>query len=77
MNFMTLAGIYCYAMDYHDGQDSRLYRLMSRINFNPTDGAIKAIAGNRHDRQNLGAQRWEEWEDARAVYRQLKRRGAK
>lgn len=45
MDFNTLAGIYTYAMDHHNGQWSRLYRLMSRIRFNAPDHVFTAIQG--------------------------------
>lgn len=79
MSFDTLAGIYVYCMDYHSGQNSRLYRLMSRIRARLSDDVIYAIQGNRHTRnahtphQHL---HWQEWESARTVYRKLKRRKA-
>lgn len=92
MDFETLAGIYTYAMHYHGGQASRLYRLMSRIQFNAPDHVFNAIEGNRHAKQDrieseslrYGRKRateytqreWEEWEQARMVYRKLKRRKA-
>ena len=69
MDFETLAGIYVYCADYHGGQWSRLYRLMSRIRMRLTDSAWKAIRHGRDDPAN-------EWEAARCVYRKLKRRKA-
>ena len=69
MSFDTLAGIYVYAIDHHTGQDSRLYRIMSRINARLTDNAIRAIRNGKHDPSG-------EWESARIVYRTLKRRKA-
>jgi hypothetical protein len=70
MSFDTLAGIYVYAMDYHTGQGSRLYRLMSRIRANLSDRTIAAIRRGKDDPSG-------EWEAARLVYRRLKRRGAR
>ena len=69
MSFDTMAGIYVYCADYHSGQWSRLYRLMSRIRIHLTDSAWAAIRRGRDDPNN-------EWEAARRVYRKLKRRKA-
>jgi hypothetical protein len=69
MDFETVAGIYVYCADYHGGQWSRLYRLMSRIRMTLPDSAWKAIRHGRDDRSG-------EWEQARKVYRTLKRRKA-
>ena len=62
MSFDKLAGIYVYCMDYHNGQWSRLYRLMSRIGLRLklTDSAIKGI--------QTGS---EEWFEAHTVYNSL------
>lgn len=85
MSFDTLAGIYVYAMDHHSGQWSRLYRLLSKIHakfrrrsegIGFGDKAIYAIQGNRHTKREVGSRCWEEWEQARTVYRKLKRRRA-
>jgi hypothetical protein len=70
MSFDLLAGIYVYCADYHEGQWSRLYRLMSRIKMHLSDTAWKAIRHGRDDPYN-------EWETARIVYRSLKRKGSK
>jgi hypothetical protein len=69
MSFEKLAGIYVYCMDYHGGQWSRLYRLMSRIRFNAPDHVFDEIRYGKHDKNN-------EWEESRRVYRHLKRRKA-
>ena len=69
MSFDTLAGIYVYAMDYHTGQGSRLYRLMCRIQASLPDRVIAAIRRGKDDPHG-------EWEQARRVYRELKRRRA-
>lgn len=69
MSFDKLAGIAVYCMDYHDGQWSRLYRLQCRIGARLSDSAIAGIRRGCHDPSN-------EWEDARRVYRTLKRRKA-
>ena len=49
MSFDTLAGLYVYAMDYHTGQGSRLYRIMSRIRATLLDRAIAAIRRGTDD----------------------------
>lgn len=45
--FERLAGLYVYCMDYHEGQNSKLYRILSRIETlykpNFTDSYIKEI----------------------------------
>lgn len=69
--FDTLAGIYVYAMDHHDGQWSRLYRLMCRIDARLSDTAIRAIRGT------IGDDPYNEWADAREVYRSLAHRNAR
>ncbi len=78
MDIETLAGIYTYAMDHHSGQWSRLYRLMGRIRFNAPDSVFTAIQGNRHlkKERDISDVTWQEWEQARSVYRKLKRRKA-
>ncbi len=76
MDFETLAGIYTYAMDHHSGQWSRLYRLMSRIQFHAPDHVFAAIQGNRHSRKGISDATWDEWQRSREVYRKLKRRKA-
>lgn len=76
MDFETLAGIYTYAMDYHTGQWSRLYSLMSRINMSAPDDVFAAIQGNRHTKKGISPDVWDEWSRSRAVYRKLKRRKA-
>ena len=69
MSFEKLAGVYVYCMDYHGGQWSRLYRLMSRIQMRLSDNAIAAIRRGKFDTSG-------EWEESRKVYRHLKRRQA-
>ena len=47
MSFDKVAAVYVFCMNYHEGQFSRLYRLMSRIvrqyNIKLTDDAIRSI----------------------------------
>ena len=66
-------GLYVFCMDFHTGQWSRLYRIGSRLRVRLSDSAIKAIQGNRHDKESIGQGAWDEWEQARIYYRQLKR----
>jgi hypothetical protein len=70
MSFEKLAGIYVYCADFHEGQWSRLYRLMSRIRIRLSDSAWKGIRRGKDDPHG-------EWEESRRVYRQLKRRKAR
>ena len=69
MSIEKLAGVYVYCMDFHGGQWSRLYRLMSRIRITLRDSHIAAIRRGKDDKGN-------EWEESRRVYRHLKRRKA-
>lgn len=66
----TIFGMYVYCANWHSGQGSRLYRLLSRIStqYRPqlSDTAWKAI------RKGIGPGK-DEWSDANAVYRRLKR----
>ncbi len=64
-------GLYVFCMDYHSGQWSRLYRIMCKLRVRLSDSAIKAIQGNRHDKTDK--RQWDEWQEARTYYRQLKR----
>lgn len=71
MTIEKLAGVYVYCMDYHEGQGSRLYRLMSRIarlKIHLTDNAVHEIRGYLDDT---------EWYEAQKVYSTLKERKAR
>lgn len=79
MNPDFMFALYVFCSDYHSGQWSRGYRILSRIvqrGIQLNDRAIKAISGNRHSKREIGLGCWEEWEQARAYYRQLKRKYA-
>jgi hypothetical protein len=80
MNLDFIFALYVFCMDYHSGQWSRGYRLLSRIEsrYRPrlSDSAIHAIQGNRHTRRNEQVCGWDEWESSRIYYRELKRRYA-
>ena len=47
MSFNKIAALYVFCMNYHEGQSSRLYRIMSRIvrqyKIRLTDNAIASI----------------------------------
>ena len=62
--------LYVFCMDYHSGQSSRLYRILSllstRYRVSLRDSHIDAIRYGKYDRSG-------EWETARTYYRQLKR----
>jgi hypothetical protein len=71
-NFDFVAGLYVFCTDYHYGMDSRLYRILCRLTSHPyhmrlSDSAYAAIRRGKDDPTN-------DWEDARIVYRELKRR---
>jgi len=66
-NFDFVAGLYVYCMNWHNGQWSREYRILSRLQIRLTDNAIYSIQNGRYDRND-------EWEQARIVYRELKRK---
>lgn len=70
MSFDTVCGLYVFCADYHAGQGSRLYRILSRIasRYRPrlSDRAWAAIRSSAADPGN-------EWDGAREVYRRLKR----
>jgi hypothetical protein len=64
--------LYVFCSDYHSGQSSRLYRILSRITsrgIRISDHAEAAIRRGKNDPGN-------EWEQARTYYRQLKRKYA-
>ena len=64
--------LYVFCSDYHGGQSSRLYRLLSRLTsrgLRITDRAEAAIRRGKDDPT-------QEWEQARNYYRQLKRKYA-
>ncbi len=68
--FQTYAGIYVYCMDYHGGQWTRLYRLLSRISrvLKLADSQIKEIRNPLID---------SDLDLAQSVYWKLKNRKAK
>ncbi len=73
MSFDFTFALYVFCMDYHSGQWSRLYRIMSRISsrgIRVTDHAVAAIRRGKDDPNG-------EWEQSRIYYRQLKRKYAK
>ena len=79
MNPDFIFALYVFCSNYHSGQWSRGYRILSRISsrgISLRDSHIKAIEGNRHTRREVSASCWEEWEAARTYYRQLKRKYA-
>lgn len=59
--FDKLAGIYVYCADYHEGQNSKLYRLMSRI-----DMLGIHLSDNAWTQIREGG---DEWFDAHCVYK--------
>ena len=64
--------LYVFCCDFHGGQTSRLFRILSRIasrGIRVTDHAEAAIRRGKDDPKN-------EWEQARTYYRQLKRKYA-
>ena len=72
MSFDTMAGLLVFCSDFHEGQDSRLYRILSRLTgphyrMHLSDNAWKAIRRGRDDLAD-------EWQEARVVYRALKRK---
>lgn len=72
MSFDLIAAVYVYCANYHSGQGSRLYALMSRIvrQYDPriSDNAWEAIADGK------GRAR-EEWSYAHSLYMRLAARG--
>ena len=66
MSFDRIAATYVFCMDYHSGQGSRLYRILSKISthymIRLSDRAISAIQG---DCESL------EWSYARSIYKDL------
>ena len=51
MSFDRIAATYVFCMNYHEGQNSRLYRILSKITrhyrINLSDRAIDAIQGDK------------------------------
>jgi hypothetical protein len=66
--FQRLAGLAVYCEQYHSGQWSRLYRIMSRIRFTASDNALMAI------QKRIGPAR-DEWLDANDWYRRYRDAG--
>lgn len=73
MNHDFAFGLYVFCMDYHTGQWSRLYRILSKLStqyrVSLRDNHIAAIRRGKDDPGN-------EWEQARTYYRELKRKYA-
>jgi hypothetical protein len=67
MNIDFKFALYVFCMDYHRGQNSRLYRIMSRLRCHLQDNHIKAIRRGKDDINNS-------WEQSRIYYRQLKKK---
>lgn len=90
MNPDFIFALYVFCCDYHSGQWSRGYRILSRIakrGIRISDSGMRAIQGNRHTRtpftdwsvhaqKRLKRRQWQEWEQARVYYRELKRKYA-
>lgn len=82
MNPDFIFALYAFCSDYHSGQWSRGYRILSAIvsRYDPSlrDAHLYSIQGNRHKRkeENISAAAWDEWETARRYYRELKRKFA-
>ena len=66
MSFDKLAGIYVYCMDYHTGQNSRLYRLLCKIDAHLSDRDINYIRDGTYSL----------WPKAHKVYKYLVERNA-
>jgi len=66
-NFDFVAGLYVYLADHYNGQWSREYRILSRLNVRLSDSAWAGIRRGKDDPHG-------EWEQARTVYRELKRK---
>lgn len=67
MSFDKTAALYVYCANYHTGQGSRLYRIMSCITergINLTDRAWEAI-------QDGTGRAYLEWSEAHAIYQDL------
>lgn len=67
--FQIAAGIFVYAHDFHSGQRSRLYRIMSRMQMKLTDSGWRAIRCAKCDPHG-------DYKIAREVYFKLKKRQA-
>lgn len=77
MNPDFIFALYVFCMNYHSGQWSRGYRILSRISkrgISLRDSHIEAIQGNRHSQ--VDPRVVEEWSEARRYYRELKRKYA-
>ena len=68
MSFEKAAALYVFCMNYHKGQWSREYRIMSKLvnkyKIKLTDSAIAAIQNDDHEDQG-------DWWEARNIYFQL------
>ncbi len=73
MSTDKIAALYVFCMDYHSGQSSRLYRLLSKLNtqykVRLSDWAIKSINGSLDNEPNPES----EWYEAQVIYRQLEK----
>jgi hypothetical protein len=74
MSFDKIAALYVFCMNYHEGQGSRLYRLLSKLSVHYrirlSDSAITAIADGKGRSK-------EEWSYARSIYKTLELKYAK
>lgn len=72
MSFDRIAATYVFAMNYHEGQGSRLYRILSKISthymIRLSDRAIAAIQGDMYS---------QEWSYANSIYNKLEARYGK
>ena len=71
MNFDRIAALYVFCSNYHSGQASRLYRILSKLSshyrIHLSDNAIDAIQGSKES---------QEWSYARSIYIQLEEKFA-
>jgi hypothetical protein len=65
LNFDFVAGLYVFCANYHRGQNSRLYRILSRLDVRLSDSAWRAIQSDDP------ADCPDDYFNARAVYQEL------
>jgi len=65
LNFDFVAGLYVFCADYHSGQNSRLYSILSRLDILLSDRAFRAIQSEDPNECP------DDYFNARAVYQEL------
>lgn len=74
--FNFIFALYIFCAYHHSGQWYCGYRISHQYRPRIPDSAWSAIKGNRHSEERFNRDSWDEWENARRYYRELKRKYA-